>query len=167
MRLEDIYEILKTSVRVDYYIPENHELVFVYKDNISFSISKESEEKVFEGNFFFNSDGSEINDLAPADELVKELCRLKNFPETYKNIYSQVWSLKYNGQVIYTIECGMVRNLSSLHAAFPLSLNIFDYEMNFIEICNEYYGSSTMQIAKSIINSRVIVNKSTYQDFEL
>jgi hypothetical protein len=55
MRLEDIYTVLKDSNSSDFYVPSGTEdLTFVYLGDVQLSISKLSEENVFDYNHFFD-----------------------------------------------------------------------------------------------------------------
>lgn len=167
MKLEEVYNVLKESCLKDFHIPKDiGEIVFIYKENIGLSISKvEEDEKVFSYDYFFNSDKSEKKDLIEDDNLIRDLCKLKNFPRTYNNINTEKWGVKYNGQIIYTLSCFRISDPSSLDVTLPISLSAYDFELNFFEMCNEYHGAITIYQAKDIIKSKVNEKQSTYQDF--
>lgn len=166
MKLENIYTILKNSDSADFYVPTGTEdLTFVYLDDVQLSISKMSEEKVFDYNHFFDENNNSRELPVKHDELVRDLCELKNFPETYNNISVENWAIKYNGEIIYTINCMNISNLSSLHISFPLSLDTFDFIMNFCKICNYYYGANTTSSGERTIIEKSNIKESTFEDF--
>ena len=166
MKLENIYMILKDSDNSDFYVPNKTEdLTFVYLDDVRLSISKLSEEKVFEYNHFYYDDKKSKELPVKHDELVRDLCKLKNFPETYNNIRIEDWAIKYNGHIIYTMNCMNIYNPSSLHISFPLSLDTFDFNINFCKICNHYYNANTILAGEDIILNKSIIKESTFEDF--
>ncbi|MFT5835417.1 MAG: hypothetical protein ACI9RG_000306 [Sulfurimonas sp.] len=167
MKLEEVYNVLKESSLTDFYIPKNiNKIIFIYKEDIGLSISKvEEDEKDFSYDYFFNSDGSEKKDLMEYDNLIRDLCKLKNFPETYNNIRIEKWGVKYNGQVIYTLSCFNISHPSSLDITLPTSLSTYDFELNFFEMCNEYHGANRIYQARDIVKSKVSEKESCYQDF--
>jgi len=76
--------VLKNSDNSDFYIPTGTEdLTFVYLDDVQLSISKLNEEKVFDYKHFFDENNKSIELPVKHDELVRDLCELKDFPETY------------------------------------------------------------------------------------
>ncbi|MFT5661752.1 MAG: hypothetical protein ACI9TV_002399 [Sulfurimonas sp.] len=166
MKLEDIYTILKDSDSSDFYVPtRTKDLTFVYLDDVQLSISKLSEEKVFDYNHFFDENNKSRELPVKHDELVRDLCELKNFPESYNNISVEDWAIKYNGEVIYTISCMNISNLSSLHISFPSSLDTFDFIMNFCKICNYYYGANTTSSGEHTIIKKSNIKESTFEYF--
>lgn len=166
MKLEDIYTVLKDSASSDFHVPSGTEdLTFVYLGDVQLSISRLSEEKIFGYNHFFDEDDKSRELSVKHDELVRDLCELKNFPETYNNISIEDWAIKYNGQIIYTINCMNISNLSSLHISLPLSLDTFDFIMNFCKICNNYYGANTTLFGESTIIEKSNIKESTFEDF--
>ncbi|MFA6137137.1 MAG: hypothetical protein WC667_03510 [Sulfurimonas sp.] len=166
MKLEDIYTILKDSDSSDFYVPtRTKDLTFVYLDDVQLSMSKLSEEKVFDYNHFFDENNKSRELPVKHDELVRDLCELKNFPESYNNISVEDWAIKYNGEVIYTISCMNISNLSSLHISFPSSLDTFDFIMNFCKICNYYYGANTTSSGERTIIEKSNIKESTFEDF--
>ena len=166
MKLENIYTVLKNSDSSNFYVPSGTaDLTFVYLDDVQLSISKVGEEKVFDYNHFFDENNKSIELSVEHDKLVKDLCELKNFPETYNSIRVEDWAIKYNGQIIYMLNCMNICNPSSLHISFPLSLDTFDYIMNFCKICNDYYNANTTLFGENKIKEKVNIKESTFKDF--
>ena len=166
MRLEEIYEIIKESDSSDFYIPNNmDQTVFVYKNDVRLSMSRVHREKTYGYEYFFDADDTKKKLSAPYDALIKALCELKNFPETYNNIHTEIWAVKYNGETVYQIDCINISNLSSLYVSLPSTLKTYDYIMNFCRICNDRVNANTTGRAEDLIKEKLAIASSLFQDF--
>ncbi len=169
MKLESIYNILKESSLSDFYVPSGiYHKVFIYKEDIGITISQiddEERDERFGYDYFFDNKGNEIELNDEYDKLIKKLCELKNFPETYNSITMETWVVKYNNQEVYYINCMNISNLSSLYVSLPISLNTFDFMMNFCKLHNDYQSANTMYSAEREIESVLNIRESTYDDF--
>ena len=166
MKLEEIYLALKDSDGSGFYVPaETEDLSFIYLEDAQLSITKISEEKVFGYNYFFNENDKSKKLEDKYDELIRDLCKLKDYPETYDNIRNEVWAIKYNEQTVCTIHCINIYNPSSLHIALPPSLETFDYIMDICKIFNNYYNGTETLFGEIMILERSNIKQSTFKDF--
>lgn len=165
MKLIDIYAIIKQSPATNFYHPDRLNVAdFIYIDNASITLRRVGEETIFGWGYFFDENNEERTLTDDYDKLVKEVCNVKNFPETYNNINRETWAIELNGISVYWIDVLSIINPSSLWVYMPLSLNPYDFEVNLCDILNDTFRGTLNQIEQTIYNSLNIKN-STFQDF--
>lgn len=166
MEFDKIYAILKEASLNNFYHPDRAEdAIFVYLDDARVMLRRvDQEDDRFGYDYFFDTNGKVFNHLDDYDKLVKQVCEVKDFPETYNNIEIETWAIQVNGVSVYWIELLKVSNLSSLRVYMPLTLKPYDYEVNLCDILNEAYRGSMSNIEQTIHNS-LNINRSTFQDF--
>lgn len=166
MKLEEIYEVLKKSTSSNFYVSNKIEdFTFVYLKDEQLSISKIREKKQFGYNHFFDDNDKQKKLADKYEELIRDLCELKNYPETYDSIRLEDWKVIYNGKVVHKISFINIYNPSSLDISLPSILNPFDYVMNFCKIYNSYINANSTPYGEDIIQQKINVKKSTFDDF--
>lgn len=165
MNLNHIYAIAKTSSATDFYHPNRSDVAnFILIDDARITLRCIDEEKIFGVGYFFDENNKERELFDDYDKLVKETCKVKNFPETYNNIRRETWAIELNGVAVYWIDVLSVVNPSSLWVYMPLTLNPFDYEVNLCDILNDTFRGSMSNIEQTIRNA-LNIKTSTFQDF--
>lgn len=165
MKLENVYEVLKTVTYKDIYQLPRNEKRFIFKDDIALSIEKIRVEKRFGNEYFFDRDGNPVQLNGQHDKLIKMLCELKDFPETYENIFLENILIKYNNMIVHDIECITISNYSSLHVTLPPTIKVLDYIFNICEIINYFDGGSTNDYANKILKTELNIIDSSFEDF--
>lgn len=165
MRLEKIYEILKENTEDDFYKLKENDFRLILKDDVSFSILKKRIENRFGEKYFFDTSGNAIELNNQYDKLIKKLCELKDFPDTYNKIYFEKIVILYNNVSIYEIGCITISHYSSLHVSLPCSIKVHDYEFNICQIFNSFDGGMTQNEANSILTQTLNITESTFEDF--
>jgi len=166
VQLEEVFTILKNACHEDFYKLRGSDSQFIFKENIAISFTKTNEDNDRYGyGYFFDKSGKPISSNDEYDQLIKTLCELKDFPETYDNIKFETFTIKYNDTDIYQFECFTISNYSSLHVSLPTSIKAFDFEYNMCKILNHYDGGSTFEIVNSILQKNLQTINSTFDDF--
>lgn len=167
MRLEEIYNILKNCSLEDFYIPQyTAEQTFVYRDDVKLSITKvKEEEPIYDYDYFFNKDRTDKTDLNEYEKFIQELCKVDIHLACAGSIRQQYYDVKYNGEVIYVFCVVNIYNPSSINFTVPNDIKAFDVELNFCHMINEDAGASKYWQAESIIEQKVMLKDSTYEEF--
>ncbi len=163
MNLQEVYNILNNSTSEDFYTPDRIGNPFIYINDINLIIERNDEKEdtdVFGYNYFFDRD-KKLKDLSEEDKLVYEICKIKDFPETYNRIRICTWDVKFAGELIYELNYILISNLSSLHMMIPLSLKPFDFEYNFCNLWNEKNSPNY----HFNLGNKLKVKVSTFEEF--
>lgn len=165
MKLIDIYAVIKQGPATNFYHPDRLNVAdFIYIHDASLTLRRIDKETIFGRDHFFDENDEEIALTDNYDKLVKEVCKVKDFPETYNNINRETWAIELNGVAVYWIDVLSIVNPSSLWVYLPLSLNPYDFEVNLCDILNDTFRGSLSQIEQTIRNS-LNIKSSTFQDF--
>lgn len=166
--LENIFHILKNATFDDFFTPSGYELKFVYKKDTNLTITEdeyEEKESAYGYDFFFDTNGNELELTDPYDKLIKKICQYKNFPQTYNTIKIDKWTIRYNNVEVYYIDTLTVQNLSSLYATLPLNIKSFDFIYSLCKMINDYKGGTFTTFAVSDIEETLNIQDSTFEDF--
>lgn len=165
MKLIDIYTIVKQAHATSFYHPDRSGVAdFIYINDARVTLRCIDEEKIFGVDYFFDENNKEKELFDDYDKLVKEVCKVKDFPVTYDSITRETWAIELNGVAVYWVDILSVVNPSSLWVYMPLSLKPFDYEVNLCNILNETFRGSMSDIEQTIHGS-LNIKTSTFQDF--
>lgn len=163
MRLLDIYNIIRNSQPHRFYNLYNEEKMnFIYSDDVVFQLVKLSETPIYGYSHFYDDKGHEIELQLDIDKLVKRVCKVKNFPDTY-NIMMQLWGIKYSGQTVYTFEIMEISNPSSLDVVMPPNINTPDYIFNICEIMNTLDSDGSTW--ENVIVPSLKIKPTSFEDF--
>jgi len=165
MKVHDIYDIAKKAQSKDFYnLVVGDNTTFIYLHDIRISLGCIVTNRIYGYDYFYNADGNEVMLTNPYDNLIKSLCKIKDYQETYNNITSEVWALKLNGQPVYTFNAIRILNYSTLGIHLPTTLTTFDFEMNLCDILNgKLRGSSDH--GEQLVKEAVSQEESILADF--
>lgn len=165
MNIEKIYKLIKDGSSHDFYYPNiPSEPKFISMNDISVVLCCVGQEETYEYNYFYDENHQERALDDDYDNLVKQVCKVKNFPETYSRIKTETWAIQYNGISIYSIDVLKISNLSSLNVYMPLTLEPHDFVVNLCNILNDTYRGSMSNIETTIHDS-LKIKTSTFEDF--
>lgn len=165
MNLVDIYAIVKQAHAASFYHPDRLGVAnFIYINDASVVLRRIDTEKIYGVDYFFDDSNNEKELTDEYDKLIKQVCKVNNFSQTYNNIKKETWAIELNGVAVYWNDVVSVVNPSSLWVYMPLKLNPFDFEMNLCEILNDTFRGSITSVEKTIRDA-LNIKTSTFQDF--
>jgi len=162
MKLEKIYEILKSDIFSFEEVDGNKEKTFVYADDVCLTISisninRENREYSFK-HFFISLNKDKIVD-DEYEKFVQEICKIDNFRTCAEKIFVVEITVKYNNIRLYTLNCFNIYNPSSIDFIIPVELDIYDYESNIIKLFNKHSKAIKINSAMSIIEENITIKE--------
>ena len=166
--LANIFHILKNATLDDFFTPSGYELKFVYKKDTNLTITEdkyEEKESAYGYDFFFDTNGNELELALPYDKLVKRICQYKDLSVTCHHLKIDKWTIRYNEVEVYYIYSLRIANPSSLDVTIPLEINTFDFIYNLCDMVNDYKNAIKTIWIKEDLRETLNIQDSTFEDF--